>query len=491
MQFVQEFINWALFASFYSWPFAAALILGVLIPASAAVASQITKNWHPSTRMLCIILPLIIASITPIIFSGRIIYTEAQQDAMTSLQVGSGISPIGTRATQIFTLLSLVFSAGEIYRWLWGRISLYTTTKPTWLLLVAYIATSIVISNIFSDQPEFRLRDFYFFITAASIFLLAPHADDRFWNGLRLALLIPTTGSLVAYLVSPEFAALQDYTAAIPGLSIRLYGLADHANSIGFVALGAAYIEIMRKKPRHWLSALAFLIHITVLILSQSKTAWVAAVLLSGLAFSHATLNSARLGSQKWRAAITIQLAGISAFTVLSIFVFVALTSSAVESKLNDASFYNLTGRGEIWKITLEEFYKNPLTGYGPEIWNEKFRFKHGWPFVGQAHNQFVQALGQSGIIGFMSLMGYMGILLVACINNPNPNFRITAIGLYVLMLTRCVTETPLRASGIAGWDNVFHLILITSAIIGSQKIQATQPPTNAEPLVNKRLSRA
>jgi O-antigen ligase len=468
----QELFNWVLFASFYSWPFAAALALGLAIPASGAIVSQITKSWKPSTLMLCIIVPLIIASITPVIFSGRIIYTEAQQDAMTSLQLGSNLSQAGTRATQIFTLLSLTISLGEIYKWLWGKASLHPKIKALWVFLMFYIISSVIVSNIFSEQPIFRIKDFYFFVTAASILLLAPHADERFWDGLRLALLVPTAGSLIAYLISPDFAALGDYSAAVPGISIRLYGLADHANSIGFVALGAAYIEFVRGKTNKNLNILALCIHLTVLVLSQSKTAWIAATMIMAISSAYFAINRAQVKSQKWQATIVVQITAILILTFSIIAIFIVATSSSVEVKINNANLYSLTGRSEIWKITLEEFYKNPWTGYGPDIWNESFRVKNGWPFVGQAHNQFIQTLGQSGILGFVTLIGYMGALLIASLRQSNQNFRIMAIGLYVLMLTRCITEVPLRAAGIAGWDNVFHLVLIACVVLGHHQTQ-------------------
>ena len=66
------------------------------------------------------------------------------------------------------------------------------------------------------------------------------------------------------------------------------------------------------------------------------------------------------------------------------------------------------SGRTDVWDLTLREWHSSPLVGYGPSLWSPGYRSSHGFSalsWVGQAHNQFVEALGQTGLIGFIALV--------------------------------------------------------------------------------------
>lgn len=449
---------------FLAIPWLGALVLGFSVPVVALLVASFTRNWSSSTRLLVIVGSLVLGSALSLIFSGRTIFPEAQinSNPLLAAAMNSESSAGSVRVNQVSTLLALIFSASEIFRWFSGSARLIGHARAIWLSLLFYFATSILLSGLVADRIAFQLRDLYFPIVGTAIILLSSNIDGRFWLGLRWLLLIPTGGSLIALAVSPSFAALTGYRSLVPGMSIRLYGLAEHANAIGMVAAAALLVEVALGRCKSLGSVVAVLIHSAVVILSQSKTVWLALPLLLA---SGIFIESRRrlVVSKRWSADVLASIFVLISVCTLLVGVY-AFLSGRFGSRLASIGVFSLTGRDEIWDVTITEFLRNPWTGYGPSLWGPEFRFQHGLLAAGQAHNQFIQTLGQSGVIGSTCLIVYI-LVLASAIYAKKSSRQVLGLMLGGLVLIRCITEAPLRMAGVTGWENILHILLLVIAV--------------------------
>jgi len=118
-----------------------------------------------------------------------------------------------------------------------------------------------------------------------------------------------------------------------------------------------------------------------------------------------------------------------------------------------------LTGRGRIWQVAITEWYKNLLFGYGPEIWGGKFRWQIGMPFAFSAHNQFLQSLSGAGLVGLVTLTGYLVMLGRGAHRVAHATSGVSVV-FFLIMLIRCMTETPLVLGTMLNGDFLTQILL-------------------------------
>jgi O-antigen ligase len=371
----------------------------------------------------------------------------------------------GFAASRWLSLLLLGAAGVEIVRgWLRARQS--TVPDPAWPLLVGllgFYAGTLLIQGLFSEHPGFSYKDLYVPVLLLAAYHQRPadlHLILRTAKWTVLALLL---GSLLAMLVRPDFVLHRPAPGIIPGIDWRLFGLTGHANTLGPVALLGLLLELYAPTRRRWLHGLNIAVAVAVLVLAQSRTAWVAALLM--LLFVWLPL---RLGShtgpasnaRQFRRAVWTVVAGLL-LLIAAAFVLVALGGGEYLQRKTDLG--TLNGRFQIWDITLEAWRENPGFGYGPEVWGlerrQQFRLFH----VGQAHNQFVQTLGEAGLAGLALLMFYVAALLTAALRRFTAS-RGMVLALLLLLLVRFVTEAPMRAEGLLAWPTFLHVLLLLLA---------------------------
>lgn len=134
-----------------------------------------------------------------------------------------------------------------------------------------------------------------------------------------------------------------------------------------------------------------------------------------------------------------------------------------------------LTGRLGIWEVAITEWERNPLFGYGPEIWEQAFRARIGMSYAFSAHNQFLQALSAAGLFGFVTLVTYLW-LLGRYATRAAPFTKGVSTALFVTILLRCITETPMTMSTMLNGDFLTQLILFQIALVYSQSQPASTP---------------
>jgi len=280
-------------------------------------------------------------------------------------------------------------------------------------------------------------------------------------------------GSILAAVVAPDWAMLGGYTSYLPNVDFRLFGVTPHSNSLG--PLAAAYVVLEMASPTHSRARILHLLAtVGVLLFAQSKTAWVF-ILSVGVIY---VLQKARqwfFGAAAGYGTVTIFTLTVLASAIVMWLLMVATGSFELRMYESGGEIETLTGRIYIWAITLNVWQDNPLFGYGLGLWDEDFRAHYGLLFAGHAHNQFVQVLGSSGIVGLAGLLIYLGTLFVNVIRIAGNN--VVPALLFGLIAIDCFTEAPLRNYHIFDAFFLIHLFLFAQlAQVTKHGMQGSQP---------------
>ena len=103
----------------------------------------------------------------------------------------------------------------------------------------------------------------------------------------------------------------------------------------------------------------------------------------------------------------------------------------------------SLTGRTELWRITVDSWRGNPWFGDGPGLWDQEMVDRNvsilDW-MPGHAHSQTMQALGQSGFAGLAAWFGYLLVLAWMCWRAP-PGRAALGWGLLLVMIIDSLSE--------------------------------------------------
>lgn len=296
-------------------------------------------------------------------------------------------------------------------------LSLYVLTRLLsrgWRLVPAYglrilgaylLCVSAAVMSALAGTPGggFSHSLFRPHVMISAVVLADAQRRGEVLAGAKWASLAWTTGSIIAAGVAPEWALFESGRFVDGPLPFpRLYGLCANPNGLAPIALLYLYLEYFipsRRVVRVAGSALA----VTVIVLSQSKTSWGVAIISAYVLYLYRKGASApapvwsRMGSAVFVTAIAL----------------VAVWSSG-GLFTGDPELRTLTGRTELWSVTMSAWRSSPIFGYGPTLWNEAFRaqfLRSEASYAGHAHNVYVQQLAESGVIGLVALLVFLGAL--------------------------------------------------------------------------------
>jgi O-antigen ligase len=267
--------------------------------------------------------------------------------------------------------------------------------------------------------------------------------------------MILVVGSLAAAVLFPHWALAGTGTGLSLFLnrSVHLQGLTSEYDNMGIVALLGFLTTYWLKDARFrrislWLCLLA-------LALSGARTSILALLVCLACLWVY----------KKWatRSLKGISVALSSGFLAVGV-LYLTLTGFTGVPGFTD-NLGTLNGRTLVWSITLDQWRQSPLVGYGPTLWSAAYRANHGFSnltWVGMAHNQFIQALGESGLVGLVALIAFV-LALLGWAGRSRSVDRGLALSLVIALLVIMITEAPLAVDDlpVALWP-AFAVVVVT-----------------------------
>lgn len=444
----------------YAIPALLAILFALGLAMAWVLQYRLTAGVPPEWRIATILLVVGFGALLSVALTSRDL-NETQGGSLVLYDDLAG----GFAASRWFSVFLVMASLIEVARgWLLDRDR--ASPDPARALLfamLAYYVGTTLIQAIASDHPEFSPRTLYVPILLTAVYYQRPVRMGPVLEAARVVILTLMLGSLGGIWLKPDFVMHRPDPGWLPGIEWRLFGLTSHANSLGPIALLGILIEL--HAPSRW-QALRWVLLASaaaVFVLAQSKTVWATVPMMLAFVWLPLTLSRTSAsgdGRRDFRRTV-LAMAGVIGVVVLLVAGLMAF--DVIDFIEHRGDLLTLTGRTRIWEITLQAWRENVLFGYGASIWGPDRQREYQMYYVGQAHNQVVQTLGEAGVVGLVLLVGYLGTLLVAALKTFVASRGIVLI-LLTLMLVRCVTEAPMRAEGILSWNTFVHVLLVAMA---------------------------
>lgn len=254
----------------------------------------------------------------------------------------------------------------------------------------------------------------------------------------KAILLIYIYGSICAALLFPEWAMQHSYETSLAILDFRLYGMTNHPNTLGPLALLfliLAYFPRAKLRGEYYHRSAA----ICVLLLSQSKTTWAIALILI---ITSTTMRWIHLRRGFFKSLTAL-------VSLCTLMFFLNIFYSSAKDTLDNPEIITLTGRLLLWVYSLDYWLESPWIGHGYAAWDSEKALDNLSSFqwaAPNAHNQFLQTLTEAGIIGEFFLIGLISLMIVTLIRCIHPG-RNTIIAVLFLLLGRSMTEVVISYS--------------------------------------------
>ena len=443
---------------FYVLPYVLAVLLALAIPTTAVLQYRLTSAVSADTRLILLLTLVALGAMLSVALTPR---TLNEVDLETAGRRLMSDFDEGFAASRYINVLIVGVASVELVRgWLAHRsLTRPDRARPVLYGLLAFYVGTVGIQALGSAHTGFTYQTLYVPVVLLAVYYQRIADIGRVVWVAKLAVLALMLCSLAAIPIKPDFVLHRPDLGVIPGIDFRLFGLTPHANALGPIALIGLMLEAHFPSGTVVMRAAQIIASAIVLVLAQSKTAWVAGfvvLLLVTVPLGLMPREGGREDSRFGRAVITMLtciLVVIGTLVVLAQFDVLAYLDRT-------AQIETLTGRTQIWDITLQGWHESDLFGYGPEIWGAERMLKFRLFHVGQAHNQFVQTLGEAGLMGMGLLLTYLGVMLHAAVSRFAVS-RGLVLSLYVLVFARCVTEAPLRTDGVQSWPTFTSILLV------------------------------
>jgi O-antigen ligase len=402
----------------------------------------------------------------------RAIYLREGVTVLVRLVATIGIATPALSAVRSLTLLLIWVGAAFAIL----RPSSDTSGRNLWLAAIAVpvtaIATELTVAEL--DPAPNALQDQLTFALLVTALWRTPRLDPqtitRYAKLVVGAMLITSALAVAAGL--PDAVNDGNPEGIIPFIG-RWSGTFSHANNYG--PAGVLYLVLERLQPSRRIVRVPMVgTALVAIVLAQSKTAWAAALLVGTI-----------LAVAGWdrRRAVFAALAAASV-TVLG-----GLTLDVERFQIDETplgTISTLTGRTDLWALGIERWQDSPWLGAGSGVFLD-IAERTGQDWAGQAHNAYVAALAEHGVVGLVAVLGYLGAICVVAARHARAT-RNASVALVTVLLVRTVTETPLVQFG---YEESTILALSFAWERGTHRAAARQPdPLELRPLVADRTRR-
>ncbi|TFZ00176.1 O-antigen ligase family protein [Ramlibacter humi] len=341
----------------------------------------------------------------------------------------------------------------------------------TWTF-VFYWLTSVAMPAVFGANPRISHEYLYPLLLGLACTLCGPDDRERIFRVTRNALFVYLAAGVALVPLWPSLTLDTAYTQGlIPGLP-RFGGLASHPVMLGMLAQTALVILWARPMQRGWLNSACWALGLGVLFMAQSKTAWLCFV-LSGACLvlvKRAPGTMTRVGDPRRSSfGVGLLLMVIGAVLVALVGMVVFDLPTMIDDFFNSstgAQLASLTGRDRIWAVALDEWSRNPVFGYGLNLWDAEYRQAIGMPNATHGHNQFIDTMARSGTVGLVGLVLYALVLTVMSVRYARSTGGLS-LALYVTLALLCISEVPLILVDY-GSHVITHFLLIAAVASGA-----------------------
>lgn len=443
-------------ATYYS---TIALILAILAVAGLGLMLQVDR--YLGRWVSCLAVPAMgLGTALSSAFSGR--------DLKYAFYNIEGISFGGGGGNTILRIITAIIVglcvATVVAKFFVRRIDVSQFVSGQWLVgtFYGFYFCNAVFNAAFGTIPSFTHNVLYLPLIFSAVYLWRAEPLEDFVNLAKWMLLAFTLGSLLLALLKPSLAVEPNYKGWIPGLTFRLWGLSSHANSLGPLALLFILLEWMCPSGRWWSRFLNISIGLAVVVLAQSKTAWAAGLSIIPI-LAWYKVGRAPAGGMRIEFAISL-IAGLLVLILGLAFLDIDKIWHRIATTRVGMDVATLSGRAQIWAAAVTIWENSLVFGYGPTAWGPEHRAALGMPFAFSAHNQFLQSMSTAGTLGLLSLLVYLAALGVRCLANADATCG-ASVALFIILLLRCITETPLSPGAIFNGDMIAHLVIFRIAL--------------------------
>lgn len=355
-----------------------------------------------------------------------------------------------------------------------GAYMLFSATismdTQTGFKIAGYYIIGIAVMMIeYSDSlvdTVLKFINVFVLVIAVSILISVPIDDCM--NKYFSWLLNPTNSASVAQSMRDTIANSHSYAGFA-----RDKGVAAYIMGMGICIYLAKYFS---GKKLLWHEVLGLIIEICALLLTSKRMIIVCLVVV----FAVLMLTSQIKG--KVMKFAMILLIGAAMLFVITAYI---PSLSNVFDRFTNESTDTMTGRGDLWKISLMMFAKSPVIGTGLGSFN-KFAAECGylsdtgeqWNYFG--HNCYYEFLGELGIIGSIIVFGtllYMLVKTILLVRNsslqPVQRYHVLfALAVEVMLLIYSVTGNVLLYADQT--LSLFFAFAITRSIIINNGLRKT-----------------
>jgi O-antigen ligase len=380
-------------------------------------------------------------------------------------------NPIASWAIRLTSLLALIASADQLARRLRARAHPGSERLILAFALVMFWLGNVLVPSVFSTHlSPMQVSWIYTPILGVGLLLLSPEASRQCLIYSRNAIVLFCTVSLLLIAAKPSLVLQTNYIQGYLGIP-RFAGLAPHAITMGLVACIGIWCLITQPMPSKFKQRMAMLVCLLALFLAQSKAVWISLILtLPMLIYSGRELPSfysVAKSQYRWIFAIGIALAAL-----LLIGLVAYLTTGGFDQKLakllasdEGSRIMSVTGRDRIWDVALAEWRKAPIFGYGLPLFGLEHQAQIGMPFATSGHNQLIDTLGRTGLVGASSLVIYTGGLLYLGIKYRQASRGLSAV-LVIAIVIRMISEVPFNMATV-GLESIAHYLLLVTIAMG------------------------
>jgi len=445
--------------TFTLFSFAAFFFAFLLVAAIAFVAAGAT--WRPSWSFSFLMSLLVITSVASIIFSARILNFGSE-----GLDVTSGGDSDGHLLAKVFLAVTIGCSFALSVTWFFFLQEKAKETcrfrdkgaEPPTDIVVAFMAFLIAV-NIF---PIFLGKYYYFhinliypFFVFLALFLWVRLSSVDPVVVVKQCLVFIVFTSLIAAVFTPQLALQHGYNdGLIPGFNVRLWGVTSHPNTLGAIACVLLILEVAEPSARVWLRISILISAGLALIMTQSKTSIMAALIGFLIIFVVHILAKKRDKPGNSRE-IVISLIVVFFALVTVIVAWVVFYDWGVTNALNRSlgtnaisSLSSATGRTAIWEVAIAAGLENPLFGQGGDFWNQHVRLRPGFSGASSSHNLFLEIFARSGFVGLAALLIFLYFLVRYSVR-ASENTHGGSIALMAAFFVRAMFESTLDTTAI------------------------------------------